>query len=186
MSTLVELPEAVSFLRAIARHYEGPARDKLTAAADALSARLTPPAEVVLTRDALDALDKPSPEGLTPDERLIWILGDLMNGVENYFGAENPKRRGHIYSAALRIIDDILSPERDALAASEAKRKDAEDDLAALRKALSVEITPRRPLDDDGLTDYLESSKDYVLNNVLAAETLLDIALDQPKTEDAP
>ena len=47
MSTLVELPEAVSFLRAIARHYEGPARDKLTAAADALSARLTPPAEVV-------------------------------------------------------------------------------------------------------------------------------------------
>jgi hypothetical protein len=46
---------------------------------------------------------------LSPDERLVWLLGDLMNAVENYFGAENPKRSGHIYHAAIRIMDEVIA-----------------------------------------------------------------------------
>jgi hypothetical protein len=60
----------------------------------------------------LHALDAPSPAGLSNEEKLVWILGDLMNAVENHFGAENPKRRGHINSAAIRIIDEVLTPAR--------------------------------------------------------------------------
>jgi hypothetical protein len=47
---------------------------------------------------------------LTPAERLIWLLGDLMNNVENYFGAPNPKRLGHIDAAAARILDEVVAP----------------------------------------------------------------------------
>jgi hypothetical protein len=57
---------------------------------------------------SLDALDASSIEGLTREEKLIWILGDMMTATENYFGAINPKRRGHIHSAALRIIKEVL------------------------------------------------------------------------------
>ena len=31
-----------------------------------------------------------APESLSSEERLIWLLGDLMNAAENYLGAENP------------------------------------------------------------------------------------------------
>ncbi len=58
----------------------------------------------------MHALDAASPVGLSPEEKLVWILGDLMNATENYFGAVNPKRRGHINSAAIRIIDEVLTP----------------------------------------------------------------------------
>jgi hypothetical protein len=54
---------------------------------------------------------------LTQDERLVWLLGDLMNAAENYFGAENPKRLGHINSSAIRIIDEIVDPLRAEIAA---------------------------------------------------------------------
>jgi hypothetical protein len=58
----------------------------------------------------LEALEaKGTPELLTREEKLVWILGDMMNAVENYFGAENPKRLGHINSAAIRIIDEVLN-----------------------------------------------------------------------------
>ena len=57
----------------------------------------------------MHALDAPSPAGLSPEEKLVWILGDLMNAVENYFGCENPKRLGHINRAAIRIIDEVLN-----------------------------------------------------------------------------
>lgn len=57
----------------------------------------------------MHALDAPSPAGLSPEEKLVWILGDLMNAVENYFGCENPKRLGHINQAAIRIIDEVLN-----------------------------------------------------------------------------
>jgi hypothetical protein len=63
-----------------------------------------------LASDApLHALEEPSPAGLSREEKLVWILGDMMNAVENYFGAENPKRLGHINSAAIRIIDEVLN-----------------------------------------------------------------------------
>lgn len=67
--------------------------------------------------------------GLTTDERLIWLLGDLMNAAENYFGAENPKRLGHINCSAIRIIDEILTPLRTRAEAAEAAN-------AELREAL--------------------------------------------------
>lgn len=62
------------------------------------------------TLDApLHALDaRGTPELLTREEKLVWILGDMMNAAENYFGVENPKRLGHINSAAIRIIDEVL------------------------------------------------------------------------------
>lgn len=60
----------------------------------------------------LHALDAASPTGLSREEKLVWILGDLMNAVENYYGAPNPKRLGHINSAAIRIIDEVLTPLR--------------------------------------------------------------------------
>jgi hypothetical protein len=65
---------------------------------------------------------------LTPQERLIWLLGDMMNAAENYFGAENPKRSGHINSTALRIIDEVIAPYAARIEQLE----------AALRKAVSV------------------------------------------------
>jgi hypothetical protein len=64
---------------------------------------------MTMTDAPLHALDAASPEGLSRDEKLVWILGDFMNAVENYFGAENPKRLGHINSAAIRIIDEVLT-----------------------------------------------------------------------------
>ncbi|WP_448043784.1 hypothetical protein [Bradyrhizobium liaoningense] len=58
----------------------------------------------------LEALSAPGTKDLmTREERLVWILGDLMNAVENYFGTENPKRLGHINSTAIRIIDEVLA-----------------------------------------------------------------------------
>lgn len=57
--------------------------------------------------DVYPILDKSSPEGLTREEKLIWILGDLMTAAENYFGHINPKRSGHIYQAALRIMNEV-------------------------------------------------------------------------------
>ena len=62
-----------------------------------------------MTDAPLHALDAPSPAGLSPEEKLVWILGDMMNAAENYFGAPNPKRLGHINSAAIRIIDEVLN-----------------------------------------------------------------------------
>lgn len=53
-----------------------------------------------------------SQSNLVGDELLIWLLGDLMNAAENYFGAENPKRLGHINCTAARIIDEIITPIR--------------------------------------------------------------------------
>ena len=52
---------------------------------------------------------------LSPEERLIWLLGDMMNAAENFFGAENPKREGHIYHCAIRILDEVVAPQHDAL-----------------------------------------------------------------------
>lgn len=63
----------------------------------------------------LHALDAKSPANLSREEKLVWILGDLMNAVENYFGAENPKRLGHINSAAIRIIDEVLATKVEAM-----------------------------------------------------------------------
>jgi hypothetical protein len=54
--------------------------------------------------------DGRAPELLSHEERLIWLLGNLMDGVENYYGAENPKRLGHINCAAMRIIDEVIEP----------------------------------------------------------------------------
>lgn len=48
--------------------------------------------------------------GLSPEERLIWLLGDMMNAAENFFGKENPKREGHIYHCAIRILDEVVAP----------------------------------------------------------------------------
>lgn len=62
-----------------------------------------------------EVLHKPSPQGLSPDERLKWLLSDLMNAAENYFGASNPKRLGHIRCSAARIIDEIITPLRAEL-----------------------------------------------------------------------
>lgn len=88
-------------------------------------------------RDApLHALDAPSPIGLSHEEKLVWILGDLMNAVENYFGAENPKRLGHINCAAIRIIDEILSPIQDRMLALDV----IADDEIARRKVLATRL----------------------------------------------
>lgn len=83
--------------------------------------------------EALNAIGKPSPEGLTPDEKLIWQLDNMMIGVENYFGAENPKRRGHIYQTAIRIMDEVLP----AIAA--AKAAHSEPTAAQADKLVEIE-----------------------------------------------
>lgn len=75
------------------------------------------------------------PELLSPEEKLVWLLGDLMNAVENYFGAKNPKRLGHINSSAIRILDDVIQPLRERIAALD----------AALEKIAT---------EDDGLPTY--------------------------------
>jgi hypothetical protein len=65
---------------------------------------------------------------MTPQEKLIWLLGDLMDGVENFYGTKNPKRSGHINSAALRIIDEVIAPYADRIEALEQhKRLQTED-----------------------------------------------------------
>jgi hypothetical protein len=51
---------------------------------------------------------------LSPEERLIWLLGDMMTAAENFFGAENPKREGHIHGCAIRILDEVVAPIRAA------------------------------------------------------------------------
>lgn len=74
-------------------------------------------------------LAMPSPENwLSPEEKLIWVLGDLMKAVENYFGAENPKRLGHIYCAVDRILKEVIDPidGRAALAEIVAKAESGE------------------------------------------------------------
>lgn len=38
-----------------------------------------------------------------------------------------------------------------------------------------MSYTPRRPLNDDGPDGYLESDRDYLLNNRLVAVALLDM-----------
>jgi phosphatidylserine/phosphatidylglycerophosphate/cardiolipin synthase-like enzyme len=74
-----------------------------------------------MTVPPLDALNAAgTPELLSREEKLVWILGDLMNAVENYFGAENPKRLGHINCAAIRIIDEVLTPAAARIEALEA------------------------------------------------------------------
>jgi hypothetical protein len=73
------------------------------------------------TTPPLDALNAAgTPELLSCEEKLVWILGDLMNATENYFGAENPKRLGHINCAAIRIIDEVLAPAADRIEELEA------------------------------------------------------------------
>jgi phosphatidylserine/phosphatidylglycerophosphate/cardiolipin synthase-like enzyme len=74
--------------------------------------------EAVASLDALNAAG--TPELLSREEKLVWILGDLMNAAENYFGAKNPKRLGHINSAAIRIIDEVLAPAAARIEALEA------------------------------------------------------------------
>jgi hypothetical protein len=77
-------------------------------------------------REAAEArvreLEANAPEGLRPNERLIWLLGDLMNNVENYYGAENPKRLGHIDCAAAKIIDQVIAPQLAAIEAATIER----------------------------------------------------------------
>lgn len=66
------------------------------------------------------------PELLSPEEKLIWLLGDLMNAAENFFGYENPKRLGHINSSAIRILDEIVDPLRADLTRLNAKVEELE------------------------------------------------------------
>ncbi len=42
------------------------------------------------------------------------------------------------------------------------------------RKGSDIEIKPRRPLDDDVPDGYLESDKDFVLNNIEACIAFLE------------
>lgn len=48
-------------------------------------------------------------------------------------------------------------------------------------RKLCPRITPRRPLDDHRPRGYLESDRDYVLNNIGAAVFLLDKAVEESK-----
>lgn len=80
-----------------------------------------------------------APPGLAPDERLVWLLGDLMNAAENYFGAENPKREGHIYHAAIRIMDEVIAPHLTAERAKAAAFRSALENHAVERDIECVE-----------------------------------------------
>ena len=79
-----------------------------------------------------------SPESLSAEERLIWLLGDLMNAAENYFGAENPKRLGHIDCAAARIIDEIIAPIQADLADAIAENTNLHAEIVKLRLARAL------------------------------------------------
>lgn len=70
----------------------------------------------VTERPLDEILNAHLPSLLSPEEKLIWLLGDMMNAVENYFGHVNPKRLGHINSSAIRILDEIVQPLRDRIA----------------------------------------------------------------------
>lgn len=118
-SDLVDKKEAeLDRLRAeLARYGDGPCPQCTQRAGDNADLR----AEIerlricVAARDELLAVkDRPSPEGLSREEKLIWQLGNLMDNVENFYGAPNLKREGHIYSTAVRILDELAPPAPDA------------------------------------------------------------------------
>lgn len=97
-----------------------------------------------------------SPQGLTPEERLVWLLGDLMNAAENFYGAPNPKREGHIYCIACRIIDEVIEPIRSLPPAP------AIEEGEGLRKALcrisdACGETLVEDLDRDELEQFIEA-----------------------------
>ena len=64
-----------------------------------------------MTKNILDIVSRHTAEGLTGRDRLLWILGDMMVAAENFFGAVNPKRLGHIQSTFERIEREVLDAE---------------------------------------------------------------------------
>lgn len=91
-----------------------------------------------LTSPPVQSGGEHAPTLLSYQERLIWLLGDLMNAAENYFGAINPKRLGHINCSAARIIDEVIDPSVATLAVAltEANQKNTTltQDLAEARE----------------------------------------------------
>jgi hypothetical protein len=64
-------------------------------------------------------------------------------------------------------------------------QKDAEiEQLRAELEAARNQVVSRRPLDDSEPDGYLESDKDYVLNNIEVCTTLLDKAANSALHED--
>lgn len=59
---------------------------------------------------------------LGPEEKIVWILGDMMNAVENQFGVENAKRLGHIHCCADRLLREVIDPKDARIAELEAER----------------------------------------------------------------
>ena len=111
---------------------EGKLLTEAAAPIEALEARNREHEERHMDKEAV------SPERLSAEERLIWLLGDLMNAAENYFGAENPKRLGHIDCAAARIIDEIIAPIQADLADAIAENTNLHAEIVKLRIARAL------------------------------------------------
>lgn len=114
---------------------------------------------------------------LSADERLVWLLGDLMDAAENYFGRENPKRLGHITSSAIRIIDEVITPLRASLSQAEAEGDTARAELRSVRSELGER---RRNVEWlQALADENEQRADALAaENARLREALKEIAND--------
>jgi hypothetical protein len=60
-----------------------------------------------LSRDAY-VPPEPALDGLHIEERLIYLLGDMAQAFENFYGAECPKRGGFVNIFAKRILDNVV------------------------------------------------------------------------------